>query len=51
MKSRSHVLALLAALLVPAGCSLGGRVHCGDVWLGVGHGLAFVGNRAKLAIH
>jgi hypothetical protein len=45
------VLALLAALLVLGGCSLGGRVHFGDVWLNAGHGLAFVGDHVKLAIH
>jgi hypothetical protein len=51
MKGRLHVLALLAALLVLGGCSLGGRVHFGDVWLGAGHGLALVGNHVKFAIH
>jgi hypothetical protein len=48
---RSRVLALLAALLVLSGCSLGARVHLGDVWLQAGHGLALVGNHVKLAIH
>jgi hypothetical protein len=51
MKSGSRVLALLAALLVLGGCSLGGRVHFGDVWLGAGHGLALMGNHVKLTIH
>jgi hypothetical protein len=45
------VLALIAALLMPGGCSLGGRVHLGDVWIGAGHGLALVGNHVTLAIH
>jgi hypothetical protein len=48
---RSRVLALLAALLVLGGCSLGARVHLGDIWLQAGHGLALVGNHVKLAIH
>jgi hypothetical protein len=47
----SRVLALLAALLVLGGCSLGGRVHLGDLWLEAGHGLALVGNHVTLAIH
>jgi hypothetical protein len=50
-KSGSDVLALLVALFVLGGCSLGGRVHFGDVWLGAGHGLALVGNHVKFAIH
>jgi hypothetical protein len=45
------VLALIAALLVLGGCSLGGRVHLGDVWIGAGLGLALVGNHVTLAIH
>jgi hypothetical protein len=45
------VLELLAALLVLGSCSLGGWMHFGDVWLKVGHGLAFVGNHVKLAMH
>ncbi len=47
----ARVLAMVAALLVLGGCSLGGRVHVGDVWIGAGHGLAFVGNHVTLAIH
>jgi hypothetical protein len=47
----TRVLALLAALLVLGRCSLGARVHLGDVWLQAGHGLALVGNHVKLAIH
>lgn len=48
---RSRVLVFLAALLVLSGCSLGARVHLGDIWLQAGHGLALVGNHVKLAIH
>ena len=48
---RSRVLALLAALLVLSGCSLGARVHLGDIWLQAGGGLAWVGNHVRLAIH
>jgi hypothetical protein len=33
-----------------AGCSLGGRVHLGDIWLEAGHELALVGNHVALAI-
>ena len=55
MRGGSRALALLSALLtallVLGGCSLGGRVHLGDVWLGVGDGLASVGNHVTLAIH
>ena len=40
----------LAALLLLGGCSLGGRVHLGDIWLEAGHGLALVGNHVALAI-
>ena len=47
----ARVLALIAALLVLGGCSLGGRVHLGDVWIGAGHGLALIGNHVTLAIH
>jgi hypothetical protein len=43
--------ALLAAPLVLGGCSLGARMHLGDVWLQAGHELALVGNHVKLAIH
>ena len=46
-----RVLALVGALLVLGGCSLGGRVHLGDIWLEAGHGLALVGNHVTLAIH
>lgn len=51
MRRGARVVALLAALLVLGGCSLGGRVHLGDVWLEAGHGLALVGNHVTLAIH
>ena len=47
----SCALALVAELLVLGGCSMGGRVHFGDVWLKTGHGLALVGDHVKLAIH
>jgi hypothetical protein len=40
----------LAALLLLGGCSLGGRVHLGDLWLEAGHGLTLVGNHVALAI-
>jgi hypothetical protein len=43
------VLPLLTLLLL-GGCSLGDRVHLGDVWLEAGHGLALVGNHVALAI-
>ena len=49
--SRSRALVLLAALLVLGGCSLGARMHLGDVWLQAGHGLALVGDHVKLALH
>jgi hypothetical protein len=49
--SWSRALVLLAALLVLSGCSLGARVHLGDVWLQAGHGLALVGDHVKLALH
>jgi hypothetical protein len=45
-----RVLAL-TGLLILGGCSFGGRVHLGDVWLGSGHGLALVSNHVKLPIH
>ena len=48
--SSVRVLAL-TGLLVLGGCSFGGRVHLGDVWLGAGHGLALVGDHVKFAIH
>jgi hypothetical protein len=48
--SRSRALALLASLLVLGSCSLGARMHLGDVWLQAGDGLALVGNHVKLAI-
>ena len=51
MRRRLRALALLTALVCLGGCSLGGRVHLGDVWLGAGHGLALVGNHVTLVIH
>ena len=50
MRRRSGGLTLLVALLALGGCSLGGRVHLGDVWLTAGGGLALVGNHVTLAI-
>jgi hypothetical protein len=50
VRRRSRRLALIAALLALGGCSFGGRVHLGDVWLHAGHGLALVGNHVTLAI-
>ena len=41
---------LLMVSFVLAGCSLGGRVHFGDIRLEAGHGLALVGNHVTLAI-
>jgi hypothetical protein len=40
----------LAALLAVGGCSLGGRLQLGDIWVEGGHGLALVGNHVTLAI-
>jgi hypothetical protein len=51
LRHRARTLALLGALLVLSSCSLGARVHLGDVWLQAGRGLALVGNNVKLAIH
>jgi hypothetical protein len=48
---RRSALALLGALLAVGGCSFGGRVHLGDVWLQAGHGLAAVGNHVAIALH
>lgn len=50
MRRRSRVLGLMTALLFLGGCSLGGRVHLGDVWLEAGRGLALAGNHVRLAI-
>ncbi len=49
MNQAARVLALVTALLLLCGCSLGGRVHLGDVWLEAGHGLALLGNHVTLA--
>jgi hypothetical protein len=45
------VRALLALPLLIGGCSFGGRVHLGDLWLEGGHGLALVGNDVAIALH
>jgi hypothetical protein len=47
---RGIVLVLLAAVTL-GGCSFGGRVHLGDVWLQAGHGLAVMGNHVAIALH
>jgi hypothetical protein len=47
---RGIALVLLAAL-TSGGCSFGGRVHLGDVWLQAGHGLAVMGNHVAIALH
>jgi hypothetical protein len=44
-------LALPIATLLVGGCSFGGRVHFGDLWLGAGHGLAVVGNHVAIVLH
>ena len=51
MRRAVRSIALLAALVMLAGCSLGGRMHFADVWLGAGHALALAGNHVTLAIH
>jgi hypothetical protein len=45
------VITLLGAALLVGGCSFGGRVHLGDLWLQAGHGLAMVGNHVAIALH
>jgi hypothetical protein len=42
---------LLVAALVLGGCSFGGRVYFGDVWLQAGQGLAMMGNHVAIALH
>jgi hypothetical protein len=42
---------VLVAALVLAGCSFGGRVHLGDIWLEAGQGFAWMGNHVALALH
>jgi len=44
-------MVLLGLPLLVGGCSFGGRVHLGDVWLQAGHGLAVVGNHVAIALH
>ena len=46
-----RLVALLGMPLLVGGCSFGGRVHLGDVWLQAGHGLAVVGNHVAIALH
>ena len=41
----------LIATLPVGGCSLGGRMHLGDIWLQAGHGLAVVGTHVAIALH
>jgi hypothetical protein len=48
---RRPAIVLLGALLLVGGCSFGGRLHLGDVWLQTGHGLAMVGNHVAIALH
>jgi hypothetical protein len=50
MRCRTRILALFWALLALSSCSLGARMHFGDLWLEAGHGLALVGNNVRLAI-
>ena len=45
------LLALPIVTLLVGGCSLGGRVHLGDVWLAAGHGLAVVGDHVAIVLH
>jgi hypothetical protein len=45
------LLGALIATLAVGGCSFGGHVHFGDVWLQAGHGLAMVGNHVAIALH
>ena len=46
-----RLIVLLGMPLPVGGCSFGGRVHLGDVWLQAGHGLAVVGNHVAIALH
>jgi len=49
-----HLVTLLGmpiATLLVSGCSFGGRVHLGDIWLEAGHGPAMVGNHVAIALH
>jgi hypothetical protein len=45
------LLGTLIATLFVGGCSFGGRMHLGDIWLQAGHGLAVVGNHVAIALH
>jgi hypothetical protein len=42
---------LLGGPLPLGGCSFGGSVHLGDLWLQAGHGLALAGNHVAIALH
>jgi hypothetical protein len=44
-------LLALAALLAVSGCSLGGRMHLGDIWVEARHGLALAGDHVTLAVN
>ena len=46
-----RLIVLLGMPLLVGGCSFGGRVHLGDVWLQAGQGLAVVGNHVAIALH
>jgi hypothetical protein len=48
---RRLAILLLGAPLLIGGCSFGGRLHLGDVWLQAEHGLALVGNHVAIALH
>jgi hypothetical protein len=45
------LLGTLIATLPLGGCSFGGRMHLGDIWLQAGHGLAVVGNHVAITLH
>lgn len=46
-----RLIVLLGMPLLVGGCSFGGRVHLGDVWLQAGHELAVVRNHVAIALH
>jgi hypothetical protein len=45
------LLTVLALPLLGGGCSFGGRVHLGDLWIEAGRGLALVGDHVAIALH
>jgi hypothetical protein len=47
---RPGLIGWLGALLV-GGCSFGGRLHLGDIWIQAEHGLTMVGNHVAIALH